>query len=310
MKKPAVGVIGVGSFGRHHARVYKELERCNLVGIFDEDSGRASQIAAATDTKTFPSADALLEQVDAVSIVTPTVTHAEIAMDALRKGIHVLIEKPIASDARDAERIVEAASASGVKVAVGHIERFNPAFRASINMIDDIRSFHSERLVPWEGRCLDVDVILDLMIHDLDLLVFLDPSDVKDIRATGAVVRSDKLDVTNAVIILESGTVAILDASRVDVRKYRSVQVHSGKKRILIDLLNKNATMSESDMADAATEIAWAEIEVTEYEPLREELIAFLDLISGIESPIATGVDALRSLRIAELISDSILKRR
>ena len=301
----SIGVIGVGGFGQHHPRVLSEIPEFSLAGIYDLDVARAEEIAARVGTRTYPSPEALLDDVEAICIIVPTSLHSEVAVKALNAGKHTFVEKPIASSLADADAIIEAADKAGVALAVGQIERFNPAFLAAAGAISSLRFMRAERLGPWVGTNIDVDIVVDLMIHDIDLLVSLDGTAAADVRASGARVLAPCADIVNARIELKSGVVANLDASRISRAKHRMVRLYGDNEYVSIDMLNRKAAKASVQ----ENEIVWTEIDVPGKEPLREELTAFIDLIEGRESLIATGIEARRSLELALAVSEEVARQ-
>ena len=300
-----VGVFGVGSFGRHHARIYRDLERSELVGKYDIDADRAAQVAGLLGRRAFPSPDTLLAEVVAVSLATPTTSHASVAAMALSRGVHALVEKPIAGEEKEADAIIDTATASGAVLAVGHVERFNPAFAEAARGFDRLRFFRSERLGTWAGANTNVDVVMDLMIHDLDLLTSLDPSSELEVDASGSKVLSSSLDIANARILLESGAVAVLDASRLSAAKHRVVRLYSHDEYVSIDLLNRRAERARAERGEPPS-IEREKIPVPDHEPLRDELTAFLEEIAGRKTRIASGEDGRRALILAKAVTESI----
>ncbi len=309
MSETATGVIGVGSFGKHHVRIYSELPQSRLAGIYDADRNRAAEIAKMFDTKAFHSIEELLDSVEAVTVATPTTEHASLAISALNKGIHTLVEKPIATSVKEADDIIDSASRSSAVLAVGHVERFNAAFRTSTEDFDELRYFHSERLGPWTGRGDDVDVVMDLMVHDLDLLAALDPSNTREIAAGGRAVRSGKLDIASVTITLESGATAVLQVSRVSDKKHRVLRLYSDQKSIYIDLLGQKAWEIRAQGKGSEPALLRKELRIPEKESLREELIAFLGRVNGERTPITSGEEARRTLITAKEIIDSALRQ-
>ena len=217
-RRPKTAVIGVGSLGQHHARNYAELARegtGEFVGVCDVNEEKAREIAGKNDCEYFTDWRELLDKADAVSIVTPTETHAEIACEFLEKGVHVLVEKPIARTLEETDRMIASAQKTGAKLMVGHLERFNPAMVALRPHVTNPLYFEIHRVSPFPNRSLDVDVVLDVMIHDLDAIQWLVGEDVKvsEIRAVGIPVISDKVDAANARIEFENGAVANITAA-------------------------------------------------------------------------------------------------
>lgn len=216
-----IGVVGVGHLGAIHARLWAERGDIELAGVFDLNQERAAEIAAKHDTRPFASFDELLASVDAISLVTPTSTHAELGMQALMHGIHCFIEKPITARYDEALPLVEAAENRGLTLQVGHVERFNPALLAIANTLPEPMFIESHRMAQYSPRATDVAVVLDLMIHDIDLALYLVKSGVEEVRASGVAVVSDTIDIANARIEFANGCVANLTASRISQRPMR-----------------------------------------------------------------------------------------
>ncbi|HEU0078393.1 MAG TPA: Gfo/Idh/MocA family oxidoreductase, partial [Longimicrobiaceae bacterium] len=217
------GVLGVGSLGYHHARILREVAGAEMAGVFDEDPARLEKVAAELGVRAFRTRDELLESVDAAVIAVPTTSHAEVALAAIDAGVHLLIEKPIAHTLREAEAIVDAAAAKGLVVATGHVERFNGALRACEPYLEDPRFIESHRLAPFNPRGTDVAVVLDLMIHDIDLVLSLSGHGVESVDAVGVPVLTPGADIANARISFEGGAVANITASRVSFERMRKI---------------------------------------------------------------------------------------
>lgn len=301
-----VGVVGVGRFGQHHARIYSEIPECRFVGVYDIDMARAEEIAFACGSKAFDSYSALLDEVDALSVVTPTATHREVALEPLKRGIHTLVEKPIALNTGEAQQLIDAAENSGAFLATGLLERFNPAFSAASELIRTPRHFNAERMGPWVGRRVTADVVTDLMIHDIDLLVRLADSEANSFSAHGFRLTSEFTDAAYALVGFASGLAASLVAHRAAERKERTIRLADQNRIIAIDMMRQELLMAEIDGMKADQELDWRAVECEKAEPLRAELRAFLAAASGGNAPICTGNEALRSLELALAISDRI----
>ena len=308
MTRPKAGVVGVGRFGQNHSRIYSELPQCEFMGIYDINEERGREIAERDNTTLFPSYEALLEAVDFISVVTPTATHFQVASQALEAGKHSLIEKPIAAQTDEADQLITLANARGVNLRVGHLERFNAAFMAATELIDKPDFINCQRLGSWVGRHVTVDVISDLMIHDLDILKILDKSEIKKIRASGDAVVSPFVDHASTWLEFESGTKAFLTADRVNCRRFREITFQEGENLVVVDMMNqslKQSAVSPTDHPDFS-DIVYNDIAIERTEPLKEELMAFL---SGDSEIIAQGKDGLEALRLAlqilEIIDES-----
>ena len=224
-KQVNIGVIGVGHLGVHHASHLAKIKSANLVGVFDTNSERAEEISKKINTAIFQSVDNLLENVEAVSIVTPTPTHRDVAEKCIKKGKHVFIEKPIASSVKDAEYLIELSKKHNVIIQVGHIERFNPALLALSNLEIDPKYIEVHRMAPFMSRGTDVPVVLDLMIHDIDLILSFISSPVKEIYANGVSIMTNSVDIANARIKFENGSIANITSSRVAKDRVRKIKM-------------------------------------------------------------------------------------
>lgn len=298
--------IGVGSLGRHHARNYAELAaegRIKLIGVCDADPETAKQIAAENSSVSFTDWRELLGKVDLVSIATPTETHCEIACAFLDVGVHVLVEKPIALSLDEADNMIAAAEKSGAKLMVGQLERFNPAMVALRPHVTKPLYFEIHRVSPFPNRSLDVDVVLDVMIHDLDAVHWLVGPDVKvaAIHAVGIPVISNKVDAANARIEFESGAVANITASRIGTEKIRKTRFYQTNAYVVLDYATKFASLTSlnPEAANPLLGISINRLEINDVEPLRAEITAFLDAIENNTEPPVTGHDGRRALALA-----------
>lgn len=307
----------MGSLGRHHARNYAELARegrVEMVGACDSDPETSERVAGDIGCAAFTDWRELIGQVDVVSIATPTETHADIACSFLRAGVNVLVEKPIAATLADADRIIAAAESSGAALMVGHLERFNPAMVALRPRVTRPLYFEIHRVSPFPNRSLDVDVVLDVMIHDLDAIRWLvgEETGVSDIRAVGIPVISDKVDAANARIEFENGAVANITASRVGTDKIRKTRFYQTNSYVVLDYGTKFASVTSLD-ADAAHPLLGISIdrlEIQDVEPLRAEITAFLDAIELGETVPITGADGRRALELAVGVLEKIEAHR
>lgn len=314
LKMLRVGVVGVGHLGRFHTRVYSELGACELVGVYDTDAARAAEVAAEFGTRAVADPGELLDGVDAVSVATPTVSHHEVARLCIDAGVHVLIEKPIARTVEEARDIVEAGREKGLVVQVGHIERFNPAVRAAMTVLDAPKFIEVHRLGVFVPRGTDVAVVLDLMIHDIDLILGTVKSDVTSIEAVGIQVLSPNIDIANARLTFADGCVANITASRVSREKVRKIRFFQPDAYVSIDTLEPRAQVfrrkevsGEKLRQIAAGEIAGGLGDVVDYEDLpldsqdslELELGAFVEAASGRSAPVVSGADGLRALEVA-----------
>ncbi len=305
--------VGVGSLGRHHARNYSELAtegRLQFLGVCDIDGNTARSVAEDSGGEAFTDWGDLLGKVDLVSIATPTETHCEIACAFLESGAHVLVEKPIAASLRDAERMIAAAGSSGSKLMVGHLERFNPAMVALRPHVTKPLYFEIHRVSPFPNRSLDVDVVLDVMIHDLDAVQWLVGEDVRvsEIRAVGIPVISEKVDAANARIEFENGAVANITASRIGTEKIRKTRFYQTNAYVVLDYATRFASLTTlaPDAAHALLGISIDRLQIVDVEPLRAEITAFLDAIEHDREPPITGEDGRRALALAVGVLEKI----
>lgn len=299
-----MGVIGVGYLGQHHARIYAGLADTELVGVADSDIRRSEEIAETYGCKSFSNYSDLLPICDALSIVTPTTTHHAIARDCLKAGKDILIEKPITVTIGEAQDIIKEAEKNKLIVQVGHLERYNQALLAASDMIGEPRFIESDRLSPFLGRGTDVDVTLDLMIHDIDLVLSIVHSRLKDIRAIGESVLSEKIDVAKAWLEFENGCAALITASRLAPEKLRKLKIHQKNSFILIDYQKQEVRR----YFKRGTEISFDVLSPDPKEPLKEELMDFVNCIKNRSKPQVSGIEGLNALEVAIRITELLRK--
>lgn len=297
-------VVGVGSLGQHHARNYAELARDGfgeLVAVCDANETQARQIAGNYGCEAVADWRELLGKTDAVSIVTPTETHCEIACAFLDAGVNVLVEKPIARTLEEADRMIEAARRSGAKLMVGHLERFNPAMVALRPHVSGPLYFEIHRVSPFPNRSLDVDVVLDVMIHDLDAIQWLVGSEVSEIRAVGIPVISNKVDAANARIEFVNGAVANITASRIGTEKIRKTRFFQANSYVVLDYATKFASVTSlaPNAVHPLLGISVNRLPIVDVEPLRAEIEAFLSCVAADVEPPITAEDGRRALSLA-----------
>jgi predicted dehydrogenase len=298
------GVIGVGALGQHHARVYESLPEARLVGVYDADAARAAEVAARHSCRAFPQLQELLAATDAVSVAVPTVDHHRIAREVLEEGKHVLVEKPMASTLAEADDLIGAAAARGVVLQVGHIERFNPAVDVLRANVREPRFIEVHRLGEFSPRSLDIDVVLDLMIHDLDILLSLDGSEAVRVDAVGVPVLTSKVDIANARVRFGSGLIANLTASRVSAEKVRKFRVFAPRTYISVDFTAREARVYRLRESGAGPEISVERTAAPEEEPLRRQLSGFVRAVRDGSAPAVSGADGRRALALALTILD------
>lgn len=310
-----VGVAGYGHLGAHHARALRRIEGVVFTGVFDPSAEARARAESEHAVPTFDRFEALLDHVDAVAIAAPTVVHAALAEQALARGAHVLVEKPIASSVAEGEAMVLAGRRAGRALLVGHVERYNPAVRASIPYLKSPRFIEAHRLAPIVPRGIDVDVVLDLMIHDLDLCLLATRSRVASVEAVGVPVLTPRVDIANARLTFESGCVANLTASRVSRDKLRKIRFFESNEYLSIDCLNRTVEAYTLAPAQGAGTEDWMRrirpipIEVPPLDPLETELRHFLSRLSQPEAALAETEPALEALRVAEEIRVQIERR-
>jgi predicted dehydrogenase len=308
-----IGVVGAGALGFHHTRILRDVPGAELIGFHDSNAARAEKVSAELGVKSFESLDALLDNVQAVSVVVPTPYHFAVAAPALERGLHVLIEKPIAVTLEEADQLLAIAKRTGAVVQTGHVERFNRAVRAALPYVDGPRFIESDRLAPFNPRGSDVAVVLDLMIHDIDLVRTFVGGHVKDVSAVGVPVLTPFVDIANARISFETGAVANITASRVSRERMRKVRIFQQTGYLSLDLaagtgefyrirrdVDFAALVANAQGAQALESfVERIAIEAFEGEPLRLELEAFVNAVAG-EAPIpVTGEDGREALAVA-----------
>jgi predicted dehydrogenase len=301
-----VGVVGVGALGQHHARVYAALPEAQLECVHDLIAARAQEQAARHGTRAVASFDELLAAVDAVSIAVPTVHHHALAMRAIAAGRHVLVEKPITATLAEADELVAAAAARGVALQVGHVERFNPAAEALYRNATQPRFVEVHRLGVFSSRSLDIDVVLDLMIHDLDVILALDGSAPTQVDAVGVPVLTSKVDIANARLRFASGLIANLTASRVSTERVRKFRVFAPRTYISVDFAAREAQVYRLEDGPAGPQIDVQRHAAAEDEPLRRQLSAFLASVRAGTPPVVSGADGRRALALALTVLERI----
>jgi predicted dehydrogenase len=322
-----VGVIGVGHLGSLHAKMYSQISSVNFVGVYDIDSQRTRKLAAEFGIKAFSTLDDLLSQVDAVSIATATQSHYDVAMQVIKCGVHLLIEKPITATIEQAKALTERAETKGLKLQVGHIERFNPAILALEPYNITPLFIESHRLAQFNPRGSDVAVVLDLMIHDIDLILSLVKSKVKRIDANGIAVISDTPDIANARLQFENGCVANVTASRISQSMMRKMRLFQNDAYISIDfakgaaevfrLVDENTPNIKStkmlgkiDQGQRKRLIVYEKPKVREVNALKYELERFIESVKNNYEPPVTGRDGLHALEVAQEILQKIDSQR
>jgi len=306
MNKLRIGVIGVGHLGSVHARIYKEIDSCSLIGVCDTDKSRLETISNELNVMGFTDYSALFDKVDAVSIASPTRFHCKIAADFLKHKIHTLVEKPFTINLKEADLLIKLAKKNGLTLQVGHVERFNSAFAATLKIIQDPNFIECHRLSPFPHRSLDVGVVLDIMIHDIDIVLGLVPSKIKKVEAVGVNVLTKFEDIANARITFKNGCVANLTASRVSDEVMRKIRIF--QKDTYISLDYKNAAASVYRKTDSS--ISKEDLPIENEQPLQKELRSFVDCVITHTAPLVTGPIARDALAVALQIQNQIWHRK
>ena len=322
-----IGLLGAGHLGKIHLKCILATTCWELAGFYEPDEKNAAKVIAEQGLRRFATVEELLAAVDAVDIVTPTITHFELTSQAIRAGKHVFVEKPVTHTVEEGRQLLALAGQFGVKVQVGHVERFNPAFTGLQGMTLAPMFIESHRLAAFSPRGTDVSVILDLMIHDLDLVLHLVSSPVLDVSASGVAVLSDTPDIANARVEFENGCVANLTASRISLKQMRKMRLFQPDHYISLDFLEKNAQIVRLFAQDAAdlpdTENLmefetnagkkWLQMQMPESEPvnaIQRELETFHDAIAEDKDPVVTLRDGFRALELAHRILAEIEERK
>lgn len=318
MDRIRIGVIGAGRMGKNHARVFSTLRHADLVGVCDQNESLGRAVAQQFDTQRFASVEDLLQEVDAVSIATPTPTHFELAMRCLERGRDVFLEKPITETVRQAELLAAAATGGGRILQIGHIERFNPAYTELKNVLEEmtVLAVNFKRLSPYTGSNTDVDVVLDLMIHDLDLAVDLVGTEPLRIEARGLMAYSGAIDHAHVSVWFETGPLLSVTASRVTEQKVRQIEATALEAYIDGDLLNKTVSVHRSTVGEYLSqnhrgvkyrqESVVERIHVPAAEPLYLELQHFVECVQTRQQPLVRAEHGLRALRLAMQIREAI----
>jgi predicted dehydrogenase len=327
MEKLKIGIIGTGHLGRFHTKLFKIIPNCELKGIFDKDAEKAKTCSEEFGINAYEELDELINVVDAVSIVATTSAHYELAKKCLEEGKHVFVEKPITVLISEAEELVKISRTKNLKLQVGHIERFNPALLSLEKYKLEPRFIQTDRLAQFNPRGTDVAVVLDLMIHDIDIILSLVKSEVIDVHASGVAVVSDNIDIANARLEFENGAVANVTASRISQKKMRKMRMFQRDAYISLDFNtgvsevfrltdeNKNIEVpfisyGEIGVGDKKKLVVYEQPEVKEVNALQYELQLFVNSIIENKEPEVTGEDGLRALKVAECIIKKIEESR
>jgi predicted dehydrogenase len=302
-----IAVVGVGYLGRHHARILASLPGAELTAVVDVNASRAQEVAAASGTRPLADVRDLLGHVDAVTLAVPTELHREIALPFLAAGVHVLVEKPMARSLAEADDMIRTAARTGAILAVGQTERFNPAVVAARPVLSDPRFIEVHRLGTFPERSLDIDVIFDLMIHDVDIVLSLVSSDVEAIEAVGVPVLTGRVDIANARLRFRNGCIANLTASRISRDRVRKIRFFQPMAYVSIDYAAQKLEVFRLVRGNGPVPaIEGGEVPIENEEPLKRELADFVEAIRERRPPIVTGEDGRRALALAQQIADKI----
>jgi predicted dehydrogenase len=323
MEMLKIGIIGTGHLGKFHLKLLKEIPKAEVIGVFDINTETLLQVSNEFDTKSYSNLNELLEDVDAVSIVATTSAHYDLIKKAFEKNVHVFVEKPISSTIEQAEEVVKISKEKKLKLQVGHIERFNPALLSLEKYNLNPKFIQTDRLAQFNPRGTDVAVVLDLMIHDIDIILSLIKSNVKNISASGVAVVSDNIDIANARLEFENGAVANVTASRISQKKMRkmrmfqkdayiSVDFDSGVSEVfrLIPNSEKSVehflTFGEMGVGENKKSVVYEQPEPKKVNALKHELELFVDTVLQNKTPVVSGEDGLKALQVAEVIIKKI----
>ncbi len=301
-------VVGTGHLGRHHVRILANMDGVRCIGAYDNDHERLARVTAEHGV---PALGSISEvgRADAVVVATPTVTHREVAGELLEAGCHVLVEKPIAATVVEAEELVALARTRGKVLAVGHVEYHNPAVQAALDLAGDVRYLESQRLSPFTARSIDVDVILDLMIHDLQITFAVAGESPSEIRAVGVPVLTDKVDLCHAWVEFPGGLVANLTASRVSAERIRKLRLFARESYFSIDYAEQSVSSAQLVRGPEGFEIAPRIVDVAKNEPLKAELEAFVGACRGEPAPIVDGRTGVAALAAAITVRECVEAR-
>lgn len=306
MKKLRVGVVGVGHLGSIHAKIYKELRNCELEAICDIDKGKLDALSAQLNVPAFGDYRELIGRVDAVSVAVPTRLHQKITFDLLKNKIHSLVEKPFTLTLKEADSLINEAKKEKLILQVGHIERFNSAFAATLKLISHPRFIECHRLSPFPNRSLDVGAVLDIMIHDIDIVLGLVPSKIKKIESVGVNVLTQFEDIANARLTFKNGCVANLTASRVSDEVMRKIRIFQEDTYISLDYKAAAACVYKKNGAQITRE----GLPIEKEQPLQKELQSFVDCVREGKEPLVSGAVAREAVAVALKIQNQIWRKK
>jgi predicted dehydrogenase len=302
MNKPRIAVVGIGHLGSIHAKILKGMDNCLLCGICDTDKPRLNEVSRQLDVSGFGDYRELFGKIDAVIIAVPTKLHHKIARDFLEQKVHTFVEKPFTTTLQEADSLIKAAKANNLILQVGHIERFNSAFSATQKLIKQPKFIECHRLSPFPHRSLDVGVVLDIMIHDIDIILGLVPSKIKKIESVGINVLTQMEDIANARICFENGCVANLTASRVSDETMRKIRIFQEDTYISLDYKEAKASVYKKSGAVITKE----DLPIEKEQPLQREIASFVDCITSRKQPLVSGIVARGALAVALKIQKQI----
>ena len=309
-EKLKVGVIGVGRLGEFHVQKYVAIPEVELVGVVDTNLHRANEIARRYDTKAYGDRGDMLPMVDAVSCAVPTEMHFDVAKDILTAGVHLLLEKPITYELEPADTLINMAREKNLVLQVGLVERFNPAVVTMESMVNGPVFVESHRMNPFTTRGTDVDVVLDLMIHDLDIILHIVPSEVKEVHAVGMCVLTGKTDIANVRLIFENGTVGNLTASRVSDNTLRKIRIFQPDAYIAVNCLKRELSVAQldSEVKDSSgfPQVISQKMKFPDTDPLADEIKSFVNVVMNGEEPVVSGQDGRRALNVALTIMNQV----
>lgn len=322
-----VGIVGVGQFGQNHARILNESDKCDFVGLYDKDKKRAEEISSTLDTKSFKDFDSLLDEIDVLFIVVTTISHFELAERALKKRIHVFIEKPITETFQQAKDLIKLSEEKNLKIQVGHIERFNPVIMEIEDKVKNPIFMECHRIAPFTPRGTDIPVVLELMIHDIDMILSFMESKVKHISASGAGVMTKSIDIANARIEFEDGAVANITASRISLKRSRQLRIFQKDGYFSIDFQDKKVKhikksknlykvlpklmMGKFENIDTKDVVDIVEVNASDRkkDALTTEIESFINAVEADINPVVDGRAGTRALEVALEIVNKINKK-
>lgn len=301
------GVIGVGHLGRFHSLKYKEIKNVNFIGVYDLNIDRAKEVASECGVKVYEDMDKLIEDVDIVSIATPATNHFEVAKKVIDKNVHALVEKPITKDLNEGKKIVDLLKDKDLVFQVGHLERFNDVMIEGVKYIDDPKFIECNRVAPFSGRSLDIDVILDLMIHDIDLVLGIVKSEIEDVEAIGIPIITDKVDMAHAKVNFKNGAVVNFNVSRVSKKVFRKMRIFQKFNYLGLDFQTSTIELAKRvKQEDKFSVISDVKSVKSEKDALLREVESFIEACENKGKAVVTSSDAVKVMELAYLIKEKI----